>query len=233
MINNWLNIIQEYIIPPSCIFCLSHGDHGMDICQHCRQQIIENNHCCYRCGSIFEETIPTPSLCGHCLSQPPAFDQTYAPYAYQGLIQHLVIGLKFHRQFKNARLLGNLLTQNISRNIITPEVLMPVPLHPSRYKERGFNQAIEIARTVSKQLTIPLDLQTCIRIRDTEHQTQLNAKARRKNLKNAFQTRQTLSARHIAIIDDVMTTGSTSRELANCLKKAGAERIDVWVCARA
>jgi ComF family protein len=112
-------------------------------------------------------------------------------------------------------------------------LIVPVPLHKTRYRERGFNQAIEIARTVAKEMQIPLDLTSCRRNRDTPHQTQLPAKKRRKNLKNAFSIIKPIHARHIAILDDVMTTGSTTHELAYALKKAGASRVDVWVCARA
>jgi ComF family protein len=106
-------------------------------------------------------------------------------------------------------------------------------LHKARYRERGFNQSIEIARTVGKELHIPVDVHSCIRHRDTPHQTQLTAKQRRSNMKNAFSIIKPITARHIAIVDDVMTTGSTVHELATVLKKAGAVQVDVWVCARA
>ncbi len=205
----------------------------MDICQNCLAQLVKNDHCCYRCGEILTPNIRTPALCGHCLKQPPAFDETSAPYIYQGFIQHLISGLKFNSQFINARLLGQLLAEHIKTYNEKPDLIIPVPLHKSRYKERGFNQAIEIARTVSKQLSIPLELNLCDRIRDTGQQSRLPAKARRKNLKNAFKANRPLKQQYIAIIDDVMTTGTTTQELASCLKKAGAARIDIWVCARA
>jgi ComF family protein len=172
-------------------------------------------------------------LCGRCLSRHPAFDETYAPFIHQGAIRHLIGTLKFGANYKNARLLGMLLAEHLQQTAERPELILPVPLHKSRYRERGFNQAIEIARTVGKELQIPLDLASCRRHRDTPHQTQLTAKKRRKNLKNAFSVIKPIHARHIAILDDVMTTGSTAHELAYVLKKAGASRVDVWVCARA
>jgi ComF family protein len=141
--------------------------------------------------------------------------------------------LKFNAQYKNARLLGLLLAEGLRQTPQLPDCLIPVPLHKARYRERGFNQSIEIARTAGKALQIPVDVHSCIRHRDTPHQTQLTAKQRRKNMKNAFSIRQAIPARHIAIIDDVMTTGSTVHELAAVLKKAGVARVDVWVCARA
>jgi ComF family protein len=114
-----------------------------------------------------------------------------------------------------------------------PDVIVPVPLHKSRYRQRGFNQALEIARTVSKDMQVPLDVYSCQRQHDTPQQSQLPAKQRRKNLKNAFAVVRPLNAAHVAILDDVMTTGSTVHELAKVLKKAGVAKVDVWVCARA
>jgi len=145
----------------------------------------------------------------------------------------LIGSLKFGANYKNARLLGMLLADHLKQTAERPDLIIPVPLHKARYRERGFNQAIEIARTVAKEMQIPLDLDSCRRHRDTPHQTQLPAKKRQKNLKNAFSIIKPIHARHIAILDDVMTTGSTAHELAYVLKKAGASRVDVWVCARA
>jgi ComF family protein len=166
------------------------------------------------------------------MSHPPAFDSSYAPFIHNGAMRYLITGLKFNAQYKNARLLGLLLAEGLQTTHL-PDCLIPVPLHKARYRERGFNQSIEIAKATGKALHIPVDVHSCIRHRDTPHQTQLTAKQRRTNMKNAFSTRQPIQARHIAIIDDVMTTGSTVHELAKVLKKAGVSRVDVWVCARA
>lgn len=126
-----------------------------------------------------------------------------------------------------------LLADHLKQTAESPDLILPVPLHKARYRSRGFNQSIEIARTVAKEMQIPLDLTSCRRHRNTPHQTQLAAKKRFKNLKNAFSIAKPIHALHIAILDDVMTTGSTAHELAYVLKKAGASRVDVWVCARA
>jgi len=233
MVYNWINIIQDYLLPPTCILCGNPGYRSRDICHSCYAQLPRNNLCCYRCAEILETPITAPMLCGRCLSRHPAFDETYAPFIHQGAIRHLIGTLKFGANYKNARLLGMLLADHLQQTAEQPELILPVPLHKSRYRERGFNQAIEIARTVGKELQIPLDLNSCRRHRDTPHQTQLTAKKRRKNLKNAFSVIKPIHARHIAILDDVMTTGSTAHELAYVLKKAGASRVDVWVCARA
>lgn len=233
MVNNWLDIIQNSLLPPTCILCGNPGLGSKDLCVFCSDLLIKNTHCCYRCGAHFEQAFPGPLLCGDCQNKNPGFDETHAPFLYQGAIRYLISGLKFRRQFKNARLLGMLMTDHLKQSAEMPDCLVPVPLHPRRYRERGFNQSIEIARTLTRELSIPLDLNCCVRSRNTPHQIGLSAKERRKNIKNSFAVKTPLTAAHIAIVDDVMTSGTTASELATVLKKAGALRVDVWVCARA
>ncbi len=249
MVYNWIDIIQDYLLPPTCILCGNPGYNSRDICRSCCADLPRNNRCCYRCAEILETPLtssyPAPPvqhpldasspaiLCGRCVSRQPAFDVTYAPFIHQGAIRHLVHALKFNADYKHARLLGMLLSEHLKQNTERPDLILPVPLHKARYRQRGFNQSIEIGRTVAKELQIALDLNSCRRHRDTPHQTQLSAKKRRKNLKNAFAIVKPIHVRHIAILDDVMTTGTTAHELAYVLKKAGAVRVDVWVCARA
>ena len=233
MVNNWLNIIQDYLLPPTCILCGNTGVDSQDICQGCITDLHRNIHCCYKCAETFETASSTPRLCGRCLSKSPAFDETHAPFTHQGSIRYLIATLKFNRQYQNARLLGYLLATQIKKTAEIPDLILPVPLHRQRYQERGFNQSIEIAKVLSRQLNIPIDTQSCIRNRNTPHQIDLPAKQRHKNIRNAFTVKRAIKAQHIAILDDVMTTGSTTNELAKALKKAGVSRIDVWVCARA
>lgn len=232
-LHNWLAIIQDTLLPPACILCGNSGFNRYDLCDSCYRHLVRNSLCCYRCAAILETPAIAPILCGHCLSSQPAFDETYAPFIYQGAIRHLITTLKFGAHYKNARLLGLLLAEHLKQTAQKPDLILPVPLHKARYRKRGFNQAIEIAKTVSRELHIPLDLTSCLRHRDTPHQTALTAKQRRKNMKNAFSVIKPPQARHIALLDDVMTTGSTAHELAYVLKKAGVSRVDVWVCARA
>ncbi|WP_337998548.1 ComF family protein [Methylomonas methanica] len=167
------------------------------------------------------------------MKKTPSFDETHAPFLYSDALRFLITQLKFNRQFKHARLLGTLLAWHLAENVELPECIVPVPLHRNRYRERGFNQSIEIARHLSAQLSLPLELNYCVRTRDTAHQTGLPAKQRNKNMRHAFTISQALTYRHIAIVDDVMTTGATVASLASALKKQGANRVDIWVCARA
>ena len=233
MVYNWINIIQHYLLPPTCILCGNSGYNSLDICDSCYGQLPRNDQCCFCCAEILDIATVTPVLCGRCLSHPPAFDRAYAPFVHQGAIRHLVGNLKFGSCYKNARLLGLLLAEHLKQTAGRPELILPVPLHKARYRSRGFNQSIEIARTVANELNLPLDLHSCVRHRDTPHQTQLSAQKRRKNLKHAFSIIKPLQVHHVAILDDVMTTGSTVHELAALLKKSGVTQVDVWVCARA
>lgn len=233
MLKNWLNLIQNCVLPPTCILCDKRSFSNKDICDYCLKQLIHNHNCCYQCGNPFSEHSPLNTICGQCLKNPPDYDCTFAPFAYQSVMQDLVTRLKFNDSYKNARLLGMLLAEQLTRDMQIPECIIPVPLHKNRYQERGFNQSIEIARTVAKQLKIRLELNACIRHRDTPHQVSLPAKQRYSNIKNAFSIVQPLHYQHVAVLDDVMTTGSTVAEMAEVLKKAGVKKVEVWVCARA
>jgi ComF family protein len=230
---NWIDIIQDYLFPPTCILCGNPGFDDLDICGFCYRRLVRNNSCCYRCAETFTIAPASPALCGRCLSSQPAFDETYAPFIYQDEIRYLITSLKFAAHHKNARLLGMLMVEHLKQTAQKPELIVPIPLHKTRYQQRGFNQAFEIAKTVSRKLRIPLDPLSCLRHRDTPHQTELTAKQRRKNIKHAFTIIKPIRAQHVAVLDDVMTTGSTVHELASVLKKSGVSRVDVWVCARA
>ena len=231
--NNWLNIIQNKLLTPHCILCGHRGFSYLDICVDCFADLPRNQYCCYQCGEHFDIAMEIVHYCGRCLSQPPAFDKTLAPFLYQDSMRYLVTGLKFAQQFQNARLLANLLAETIDISQDLPEVLIPLPLHPNRYQERQFNQSIELARHLSKRFNISMDLSSCQRLKDTVHQTSLAAKQRQKNMHNAFSVKNTLNAKHVTIIDDVLTTGASASALASALKEKGVCRVDVWVCARA
>ncbi|MDD2761641.1 MAG: ComF family protein [Methylomonas sp.] len=233
MVNNWLNIIQNKWLPPRCILCGHPGFDGLDLCPACFADLKRNHICCYRCGEPFETAITAPQLCGRCLNSDPSFDETYAPYLYDDTMRFLITQLKFNSRYPHARLLGSLLANHLVESAELPECLIPIPLHRNRYRQRGFNQAIEIGRHLSRYLTIPLDLTSCIRSKDTAHQTELSAKQRRKNMRNAFSVIKPLEYQHVAIVDDVMTTGATAAALAQALKRQGIGRVDAWVCARA
>jgi ComF family protein len=113
-----------------------------------------------------------------------------------------------------------------------PQLLIPVPLHRKRLQERGFNQAVELARPLSRQLDIPLDFSSCRRVRDTRSQSELHVRERQRNVRGAFKLSGKIEADHVALLDDVVTTGSTVTALAKVLRRTGVGRVDVWALAR-
>lgn len=229
--NNWLHIIQNCLFPPTCLLCGQAGVGNFHLCDDCFQCLIQNQPACPRCALPLPHT--SSELCGQCLKSPPPFDRTFALFRYEEPVRNLIHCFKFRSGYAYGKLLGTLLAQGLQENEERPELILPIPLHRNRYSSRGYNQSLEIARVLSKTLSIPVDYQSLRRVLDTKPQLGLRAKDRRRNLKKAFALTRELSAKHVAILDDVITTGSTVSEVAKLIRKAGVERIEVWACARA
>ena len=170
-------------------------------------------------------------MCGACLKHPPAHIRSLAAFSYAYPVDQLVQALKYQNRLAIAPILGDALAQ-IVKERSPPDLLISMPLHPARLKQRGFNHATEIAREVSLCLKIPLDLNLCERVRDTPPQVALAYDLRRRNVRDAFACHGNVSGQRIALIDDVMTTGTSLDELAKTLKKAGALEVEAWVVAR-
>lgn len=175
-------------------------------------------------------------ICGFCLAQPPLFDKTYALFHYQPPIMQCILRLKFQGNLMYAQTLAQLFIQRMSSNWyreeMLPDLIIPVPLHTKRLKERGFNQALEIAKPIAKTFNIQIDKLGIKRTKATAAQTTLKAALRECNLANAFMATKRYDNLSIAIVDDVITTTYTVRELAKTLKQAGAEKITIWAIAR-
>jgi ComF family protein len=192
--------------------------------------LIRIGQACSRCAL----PLPRASLCGRCQRRPPAFDRALAAFEYQPPLDALIKRLKFHGDLRLARLLGTLMADHITASAEGgPEVIVPVPLHVARLRQRGYNQALELARPIARRLAVPLAWRFLSRVRATDPQTDVPAKLRSRNVRNAFAVTPDFAARRVAIVDDVMTTGHTVDELARTLRRAGATEISVWVCARA
>lgn len=163
---------------------------------------------------------------------PPAFDLTHAALDYTFPVDKLIQVYKYHQQLALARLFGTLLSQIVGSEA-RPDIILPMPLHPARLRERGFNQALEIAKFIAKDLGLPLATNTARRTVNTLSQATLAWDARKKNMQGAFTYDTNLQGQHIALVDDVMTSGATLHALAKTLKRAGAAQVRVWVVARA
>lgn len=167
------------------------------------------------------------ALCGRCLVQPPDYDATLAALEYRFAADVLIHALKFRGELALAPFLGSLLPKHLLSERV--DCVVPVPLSAKRLQERGYNQAVEIARHVK---SAKLDLSLCVRERDTPAQIGLAWEERARNVRGAFRCTRSLDGLSLAVVDDVMTTGATLEELARTLKRAGAARVVNWVVAR-
>ena len=181
---------------------------------------------------------PIPNLCNACAGTlvrlPCPSRMRMVAFAYTAPISTLVHWMKFEANLPAALTLGTLLAESVaSADLLLPDAILPVPLHRSRLRNRGFNQALELARPVSRRLRRPLLSRACVRIKATQPQSSLNSQAeRRRNVAGAFRVcRPLIGLRRVAIVDDVLTTGATVRELARTLRRAGVRQVVVWACA--
>ena len=232
----WHRLLDQAVaqlLPPTCVLCGAPGALGLDLCQGCLADLPHNRHPCSRCAHPLPWDLQASGVCGACQGQPPPQDTSHIPFLYQDAIPSLVIGAKFHGRLNLARLLGLCLARSLRQEGISrPDIIIPVPLHPRRMRERGYNQALEIARALSRELAIPVDPSLCARLRATPPQVGLEREERRHNVRGAFGVIGPVAARHLVILDDVVTTGGTAGELARVLRQAGAARIDLWAVAR-
>ena len=219
--------IFRQMLPQQCLLCGALAGQPA-LCAECYADLPwQPDRCCPQCG------LPEPGgeVCGACLKHPPAFDATVAVLSYRFPVDALLRRYKYHGLLPVADLLGGLLAQRAA-GVSRPQMLIPMPLHPARLRERGFNQAVEIARGAAARLAIPLALQICRRTRSTPPQAGLKLRVRIKNLRGAFDCQADLSGKHVALVDDIMTSGASLDELARAARKAGAARVECWVIAR-
>lgn len=229
-------LLTHRMFPGCCCLCDGPGYKGLDLCEVCLKCLPINAVCCSRCAAPLEHaSLEGMILCGSCLREKSPITQTVAAYIFDFPTDYIVRSLKFKGEEKYARLIGGLLAQHVEdMQVSVPDCLIPVPLHRRRYLERGFNQAELIAAYCGSRLGLPIIRKALIRCRNTPPQTGFGRRLRHKNLKGAFQVVSGTSLpKHIALIDDVITTGSTVREISKLLVQSGVERIDVWAFARA
>jgi ComF family protein len=223
-------------LPQQCEVCRRWGDAG--VCDACVGRYAALHPRCATCGLGTGLALPR---CGACQKDPPPFDCTVCVADYAFPWDHLITAFKFHGRAELAVPLAGLLASAVSASVTQdqrpwPDTVLPVPIAPGRLRERGYNQAWELARRVASRLALPTDAALLLRPLDTAHQSALSRSERQHNLRTAFmadpQRRSALQGRRVALVDDVMTTGATVREAAAVLRRAGAAAIEVWVLAR-
>ena len=233
MVNNYYSLMQYLGAHGLCYLC--HGAlpaDGIVLCGDCAADLPGIGPSCVICAS----PVLHGQVCADCLrAKQIPFDRSVSLYRYAYPANRLIIDLKFHAQLQLAKFLGLRLAKRIVQlGLDRPEGLVPVPLHTSRMAARGFNQSCEIANTVAGELGIPVFNQACKRVRNTQPQHGLSADLRKQNLQRAFvpNPEHCRGISHVAIVDDVVTTGATVLSLAAALGRAGIGRVDVWSCCR-
>jgi ComF family protein len=220
-IARWLTACGAFLIPPTCVVCDAPGMPGpLDLCADCLADL--------------------PRIEPDDAFKSSAFEHICCPWRFEFPVDELVRALKFRGERTYARLFGSLLAlergqaANGVESAPLPDLVVPVPLHPRRLRERGYNQAAELARFAARALCLPLDLSLLRRTRATKGQTGLGALERTLNVAAAFVSTRTLQhAPRVALVDDVVTTGSTVCAAAAALQAAGAGAVELWVVARA
>lgn len=217
-------------LPEPCLACGGRATGAF--CDDCFRELPWNDHACPRCAARLPG--PLPGLCGECIRRRPAFDAAYAAFVYAWPVDRFLQEFKYHGRLATGRALAQTLIEYLAmKGAPKPDVLVPVPLHPGRLSERGFNQASELARTLARGLGTAADAALIRRRRPTRSQQGLGGAERRGNVRGAFACRRRVDDLHVAVVDDVMTTGSTADAVAKALRRSGAAAVSVYTVARA
>lgn len=229
MVYKWLNIEQR------CLLCDGRAGPDLPLCAACDADLPWLTGQCAVCAL----PLPTHGLvCGRCQTRPPSYERIEAPWRYGFPTDALIHRFKHEARWPLGRLLALALARHLAHafdeGLPRPDLLLPVPLSTNRLRRRGFNQAEMIARWLAKPVRVPLDDSQLRRVRETPAQQGLDAEARRRNLRDAFRLMRPAAVRdrHVAVVDDVVTTGATVETLARLLRRAGARRVDIYCLAR-
>ncbi|MDR3401350.1 MAG: ComF family protein [Chthoniobacter sp.] len=229
--------VLDALYPPHCAKCLAETPSGVHLCPACAGQApkIEAPFC-RQCSQPFDGAIEGEFVCGQCKDRKLPFDCAVARYRSRGVVREFIHRFKYERHFYLRQPLGEWLAETLEDERIAAQpfdALVPVPLHTARYRERDFNQAEVLAKLLAKRAGKPV-LKALKRIRYTTTQTRLDRDERMENLRNAFRVRHAsaVHSRHLILVDDVFTTGSTVAECARVLRQAGAASVRVVTVAR-
>ena len=224
-----LRLGSRCLLPPRCLVCAGRGVDGLDLCRWCRAELPWNDVACPRCAL----PLAAGRDCPRCFAELPPFTRAHAAFRYEFPVDRLLPRFKFHADLAAGALLATLLQWSLDP-AECPQALLPVPLHRSRLRRRGYDQALELGKALARETRLPLLAHRLRRVRRTQAQTELGASARRRNVAGAFALApgSQLPA-HVALVDDVLTTGATAGECAHLLLDAGVARVDLWTVASA
>ena len=211
------------LLPQHCALCGAPCASAL-VCDPCDRALPRLPAACPRCAL----PIAGGAVCGRCLARPPPWDRACAAFAYAFPLDRLLVAMKYRGVLAYADYLAQALACAVT---VLPERVVALPLARSRQRVRGFNQAAEIARRVARHLHVP-SAAGLVRVRDTPAQAELPWRERRRNVRAAFAALPAIAGRHIAIVDDVLTTGATLHDAARAARAGGARSVDVWVVAR-
>ena len=224
----FLDICSKFkqVLPAQpCLLCGSMTPHSI-LCDACDASLpyLKAAHC-----PVCALPTPNSAICGQCLQHPPHYKRTIAVFAYAFPLNKLILALKYGEKLTLASFLAERLSH---RTTVLPDCIVGMPLHPARLKERGFNQSLLLSKQLGRHLNIPVLTHACVRLRNTPSQSTMPLNERGRNMRKAFSCVQDVAGKHVAIVDDVMTTGATLNELALALLNAGATEVSAWVIAR-
>ncbi len=222
--------ILEYVFPRYCCLCSDPTTSSTNFCKGCLDDLPWIENACRRCATPLQSA----NVCGVCQRSAPFYARSVAALRYSWPVNRIVHAMKYQGQLDAVDTLAALLALRIEDQATRmPLRLIPVPLHPSRLRVRGFNQSLELARRLAKRFQVVADSDSVIRRVDTQPQTDLDSEQRRRNMRGAFAATGPIDCKRVAIVDDVMTSGATCNELAKTLVGAGVVEVDVWAVARA
>ena len=227
--------VLEFFLPRLCLFCdAAVGENAaVAVCPECQGQIEwVASPLCTCCGKMFAEPDGNDRVCGDCQTDPPPFARARAATLYDGPVTQAITRFKFNRQMAFLPVMQHWLRRPICLELVSAaDLLVPVPLHPKRIKRRGFNQALLLAQAFPG---VPMAREAVVRTRHTAPQVGLNPKERRDNVKGAFAVPDPglVKGKNVLLVDDLFTTGSTVKECARVLRKAGARQVEVLTVAR-
>lgn len=237
-IGSFINTILDLVYPPSCIAChaLLKEEPGQTFCRPCSETLEPVVvPVCVICGSPLESENCGAVPCVLCRSDSPAFQSAFAPLMYGGALATAIIRFKYHGASHLARALAGLMISCVEQRLSSRQwdIMVPVPLHITRLRRRGYNQAFLLARHLARKINLPVNPHLLMRIRDTPPQTGLTRRERRKNMGEAFAVRdKSLQGLRVLLIDDVLTTGATADACAKEMLKAGVKWVEVVSLAR-